>query len=407
MIGKRNMSLSRKSVVLFALILAASVLATSMVGAQDKGSPAKALRIGSLLSLSDWYSVFDGVENRYLTAAAKMINERGGITVQGQRYNIELVVEDGKSTMDGVTAAATKLAFDDKVKFVVGPSAYFNAAVSPVFEPNKVLHVLGYYTAQPGEMDANTPYAFLGYNASIGNSLMAVKALRKEYPNVKKIVIATPDDGTVPYIIPKVKAMAESAGLTVVGDTIKFPNQMEDFSPISVRINSVKDAEGVLIVHGAPPAFGLIIKGLRSLGNKKPISINGNTSIEELVAVAGKDAVNGVVSVCFTPGNKSNPPLFKELYQKAGNKPPVGVNTSEDLWVLTRMIQAANSLDPTVVKAKWESTNTVDTLFGKGIVSGDQTYGVKHHAVSHPMSYEGLINGKTIYGDWLELGRMP
>ena len=231
--GKRSF-LSVWSVSLF-LVAALVVSMPFSSFAQQKGGAAKTLKIGYVLSLSDWYSVFDTVEDRYINACAKMINDKGGVTVQGQRYNIELVGEDGKSTMDGATAAATKLVYDHKVKFVIGATAFFNAAVAPVFEPNKVLHVLGYYSAQPGELDNTTPFGFLGYNASIGNTLTAVKAMKKEFPNVKKLVIVTPDDGAIPYLMPKVKKILEANGFTPVGDIIGFPNQMEDFSPIAAK----------------------------------------------------------------------------------------------------------------------------------------------------------------------------
>jgi hypothetical protein len=51
----------------------------------------------------------DAVEEKNLKIVEQMLNERGGITVQGQKYNIQLVGEDGNSTLDGVSAAATKL----------------------------------------------------------------------------------------------------------------------------------------------------------------------------------------------------------------------------------------------------------------------------------------------------------
>ena len=55
-----------------------------------------------------------------------------------------------------------------------------------------------------------------------------------------------------------------------------------------------------------------------------------------------------------SPHAKSNPPVLDKLFDKAGKKMPVLVFTANGLWALTRVIQAANSLDPAVVKAKWE-----------------------------------------------------
>ena len=40
--------------------------------------------------------------------------------------------------MDGVTAAANRLVFDKKVKFILGPLAFFAPASATVIEPAKV-----------------------------------------------------------------------------------------------------------------------------------------------------------------------------------------------------------------------------------------------------------------------------
>ena len=125
--------------------------------------------------------------------------------------------------MEGVTAAATKLVFDDKVKFVIGPTAFFGPAATPVLEPNKIFHIAGYAICQPNEMDASTPYTFLPYNAIIGNTIACIKAMKKEYPKAKRIAVATPDDGAIPYLMPKTKKLFESNGLIMAGQPVAFP----------------------------------------------------------------------------------------------------------------------------------------------------------------------------------------
>ena len=211
-------------------------------GAAQTTSQAKTLKIGYLLCLTGWYSVFDRAEERDLKIVAQMINEKGGLTIKGEKYNIELVGEDGKSTLDGVTAAANRLAYDHKVKLVIGLGGPFNKGASPVFERNKILHVAGYITHQPGEIDSSTPYGFLGSNGPIAIAVVGIQAMKKEYPNLKKVAIVTPDDGAIPYLIPKIKKMLELNGYTVVGDTVGYPNEMEDFSPIAAKLNAIEDA---------------------------------------------------------------------------------------------------------------------------------------------------------------------
>lgn len=391
-------------IVCIAVVLALTVLLPVRGLAQ---SPAKTLKIGYLLCLSGWYSVFDAVEEGHVKAVAQMINDRGGLTIQGQKYNIELVGEDGKSTLDGIAAGATKLVFDDKVKFVIGPTGFFSQGSSPVFEQNKVIHVSGYVSNQPWEVDRNTPYGFVGFDASIGTSIASWKVAKKEFPNVKTFAIATPDDGAVPYLVPIIKKMLPSYGYTVVGDVIPYPNEMEDFSPIAAKLNAIKGADAFFILNGAPVHHGNIAKGLRALGNNKPIILQSLAPAEVVLSIAGVAASNNITCMGLTPHAKGNPPLLDEAFDKNGKKMPMFLFNPNGLWVLAKVIQAANSLDPAVVKAKWESMDKVDCLFGTCEFGGEKTYGLKGHAISHPLPYQKLVDGKVIYGGWVNVERIP
>jgi branched-chain amino acid transport system substrate-binding protein len=399
-------ALSTLGVVVIAGVLFLPALGRS----QQKGGAAKTFRIGYVLSVSGWFSVFDSAEEQNLRVVGQIINDRGGITIKGQKYAIELVGEDGKSTMDGTAAAATKLVFDHKVKFVAGPMGFFAPASSPVFEQNKVLHVSGFNTLQPGDMDKNTPYGFLGFNASVGSSMASMKVIKKEWPKTKKVGVLMADDGSIPYMLPKIKKYLSDEGFTMAGEPVPFPNEMEDFSPIAAKLNAIKDADAYFMFLGSPVAVGLVAKGLRALGNDKPFVHQGAPHVREIMAICGKDAADNIVSFGPTPHAKGNPPLLDEVYDrsvKIRDLPSWYVLTPNGLWVMVKVIQAANSLDPTVVKAKWESMDKVDCLYGTCTFGGDETYGLKHHAVSHPMSYSKLVKGQVVYGGWVDPGPIP
>ena len=52
------------------------------------------------------------------------------------------VIEEIKMTPDGTTAAATKLVFDDKVSYIIGPPIPpYKAALSAITEPDKVSRI--------------------------------------------------------------------------------------------------------------------------------------------------------------------------------------------------------------------------------------------------------------------------
>ena len=391
-------------------LAAATFVLPSIGAAQQKAAPAKTFKIGYVLCANGWFRVMDGVEEKNLKIVEKMLNERGGITVQGQKYNIELVGEDGNSTLDGVTAAATKLVYDHKIKFVVGPQGFFTTASGPVFEQNKVIHVSGFNTCQPGELDASTPYGFLGFNGSVGATIATLKVIKKEYPKARKIAFVTADDGSIPYLMPRVKKLLPQFGFAMSGDTIAFPNEMEDFSPIAAKVNALKDADAVFVLNGSPVAVGLIAKNLRSLGNNTPIVHSGVPSCQTIMDISGKEAANDIISMSITPHAKGNPPLLDEIYDRSKSTEPnpnFYALVPNSLWILTRVIQAANSFDPDVVKAKWETMDKVECLYGTCTFGGDATYGLKHHAVGHPQAYQKLVKGKVVYGGWIDVGRIP
>jgi ABC-type branched-subunit amino acid transport system substrate-binding protein len=102
----------------------------------------KTLQIGANMSLLGWFSGGDMLQMQGLELARDMINERGGIDIKGQKYLIELVVEDNKSAGDGTAAACTKLIHDQNIKFMVGASAFMAAAAAPICEPARVLRSL-------------------------------------------------------------------------------------------------------------------------------------------------------------------------------------------------------------------------------------------------------------------------
>lgn len=372
----------------------------------------KTLQIGQLVALTGWFAeAYDIRSARETAMMAEIINDKGGITINGQRYNIEIVNEDIKSTLDGTATAANRLVYDKQVKFVVGPMGFFSDASSPVFEENKVLHVSTWVTAKPGELDETTPYGFLGHNSCLGCAQGALRAIKKEFPTVRTLLLGAPDDGAPPYFIPKVKRLIElEGGFEVVGETVLWPNEMLDFTPISAKVNSIEGADAMLQINGPEFQIAGITKGLRELGNYMPWIKFAPEYCGEIMDIAGKPASTNIMTAGYTPGAPGNPPLMDELYNRlAVRYGPGKLNlfNPNSLYVLVNVIEAAQSLDPTVVKAKWESMDTVDTLYGEAVICGDEMYGIKHHAIIHPLPIQKLMDGEIVFGGWIDVPPLP
>jgi branched-chain amino acid transport system substrate-binding protein len=374
-------------------------------------SEERTLRIGMPLSVTGFFSVREVPDMNQTKFAADIINEQGGITVNGKKYRVELILEDCKSTMDGVTASLNKLVYDKKIRFVIGPTAFFAAAAGPVCDPNKVLRVITWCVNTPAEVDSSTPYAFLGGNGSVLTSVAATKFLKKNFPNVRKVAIVTPDDGAVPYVTPIAKKLLAAQGISVVGDVIAYPNEMQDFSPIAAKLNAIKEADAIFMQNGLVPHMGGIIKGLRELGNNKPYAGSLPARIGQVTNIAGVNAMKDVFSIAYTPNDPDMPPVAKEIIKRVVDKYGPGYQLEMSgpncLWILKEVIEAAQSLDPTVVKEKWESMDEVDTIFGPAKICGDETFGIKHHVVASPQPIQMLKDGSEVSAGWIDLGVIP
>lgn len=389
--------------VLILLVVGVVLLGTATTDA-NAASQAKKLRIGMIACLTGFFAVHDVPDAEEVQFAAQMINERGGIKVKGERYDIEIVVEDGKSTLDGITAAANRLVFDKGVKLIIGPAGFFAGASSPVTTPNKVLNIISYCTNQPGEMDKNTPYTFMAFNGSAGSFFTAVDYIKKNYPNVKKVAVLIPDDGSPPYLGPIYKKALAEAGLTWVGDLVTHPNEIQDFSPVAAKVNGIKDWDCLIIGNAIPQTAAPLIKGLRELGNKKLIMLASINPMHAIVQIAGPEATKNLIVNGIIPNDPSNPPLMNELSKrvvaKHGPDATMYVQGANSLWVLKQVIEKAQSIDATKIKTTWESMDTAETFFGPGKMCGDQTHGIKHHLVTHPSPFEILKDGKVVSGGW-------
>lgn len=384
---------------------ASEIAPTTSETATETATETKILKIGVLAGLTGWISGFDTLNYSEAQMAAAMINERGGITVDGQKYNLELVVEDYKGTMDGVTAATSKLIYDHKVKFIVGPTAYFSSATTQLCEQEKILRVIGYCTLQPGELDETTQYAFLGSDANIEHGMAGVRYLAENYPDVKTVTLTCPDDGAIAGIEGPVKKMLEEAGMTVVGDTIGYSNEIVDYAPICAKI-AARDADAVMQLNGVVAQCGNLLKGVRDLGYDGVYACAVAVSCADVLTIAGEEASTDFFSLGSDANTPDQDPLLvefsKRLQDKYGTDRTILLQYANGVWELAQVIEKAQSLDPTVVRDVWEKMDTIETLYGTGNMGGLETYGI-NHVVAHALPIMTLNEGQIGYGGWVDI----
>jgi branched-chain amino acid transport system substrate-binding protein len=366
---------------------------------------AKVIKIGGLFCLTGFGSTAEAYINQGAKLAEQWCNERGGITINGEKYKVKLISEDMKGTADGAAAAANKLLYDDKVKFVVGTVVPFMVqAAGTVLEPAKVIRVALYNCGMPAEYGPKTPYMFVGQDATIEGIDPALKYLKEAYPNVKSVSYVIPDDGSVPYLSPVFKKKAKALGYKVASIE-KWAMNTQDFTPVVMKILSAKP-DAIAFANGWPQASGGMLKIAREMGFKGPMFGCNYDDGYQILQIAGKEASTDFFIHSLMFDSPDMTPLIKMIAKRGkeqfGEAYVTTVWGFQGMYVLFQAIEKAQSLDPTVVKKTWEQMKSIDTVYGPGRMGGLKTYGI-NHTVCHPCPIQALQNGQVKWVKWVDV----
>jgi branched-chain amino acid transport system substrate-binding protein len=390
------------------LILILSMVAISCSSQSTSTEGAKTLTIGEIEPLTGMFGDIFKYVPQGEQLAKEYINNKGGITVNGQKYVLDIITLDGKDSPDGATAAANELVYDKKVKFIAGTGpAFMVPAIDAVAEPNGVLYTAVYQNGQKVEMGPKYPLKFVGSNCSFSGQLASMNYLKQKFPNVKTIAFILINDGQIADNDPVVRATATKLGLSIVGDTVGFTPDTQDFTPIAQKAVGL-NTDAIMIGNAISPWFGLSIKAIRGLGYTKPIfSCCDAIVLPDVAAIAGPDAEGFFgLSLPSDPNVPNLPQIAKDVTKMATDKGwtmnSMHVQGFSAVYSLVQAIENAKSLDPKTVASKWESMDKIDTIFGQGKMGGKQTYGVNHN-VYYQTPVSVVKNGKVEFGGWISL----
>jgi len=397
-------------VLIMGIILScASPATTPQSPVQPQGQPseeeAKVLDIGVLAALTGFGSEAMKINAHGSEVARDWINENGGIDVKGQKYKINLIIEDNKCTADGAVAAANKLVYDKNVKFVIGGvMPHVLIAEATVTEPNKVLRVAVYNNTSDDINATTTPYTFIAHNGTIGGVNSSLAYIADYRPEVKTVVTVS-DELTKTTSAPMFMKKAQENGLKAIEPVITWNQQMIDYAPLVTKAVSY-NPDSIALINGWPGLQGGILKIARESGHDNLMFCCNYHDIEDIVEVAGKSASTNFVTQGVAPNDPEMPPLMREVLNRLQSEyghsrifyAEMGFG---GVWCLAQAIEAAQSLDPEVVKDTWEKMDTMKTLYGTALMGGQQTFGMRHQVCS-PMRITGLDNGKIVPLAWID-----
>ena len=380
--------------VVSCLLLMVTLFLFSSSFMKEAAAQAKTFKFGLISSMTG--PMAPAFKN--ITDAAKpaedLMNKRGGITVEGEKYLIKLVPEDDQSSPPGAVAAINKM-IQDGIKFVYAPQATFcNIALAPAAEEAKILRIKGLGVGKE-EVGPSFRYSFYA-SAQLYNVPICYDYLQKNYPKARRIAIISPDDPGAKTIRELTEKEIQKRGLEVVFQEA-FKIGSEDFYPILTKAMEKKPDAIDMVISIAPWSAGVINQS-RELGFTGPIfaTIFADTNIlrgmlNPKYAYDVFHAVPDVLSPKMTQFVKD----YRVLVEPQ-TKTPLNIDNVlllEGLYPLLQGIEKAQSFDTDKVVATLEKMTSIDTPYGRGRMSGQDLFGI-NHVIVRPFTLSRIMKDK-------------
>ncbi len=364
---------------------------------------AKVLKIGVVYGLTGPGSQTEIMQRDVTQLCADWINEKGGVTVKGEKYQIQLAVEDEKRSASGGIDAVTKLIFDEKVKFIVGGDIpNINHAMASVCEKNKVL----YTTSLTDIVTPAESYTFAGHYGFASPVPGVYQALLKKYPTVKSVGFIMEDETGARAVQAMSQDVAQKMGLTTKEPQV-HPWEATEYMPQWTRMMMDKpDAvdNGVKM----PDNTANCIKQGRQLGYTGPMFAAMPGDPDLFVRMIGnKEYATDFVYPSISAYMPEAPPMVKEILKRweAKYKTPMDADAPQAwdaLWFVVQGIEKAQSLDPTDVKNELQKEGTtVESDRGTAKMGGAKVFGVNNMAFG-PCPIIRLMNGQAEFIMWFD-----
>lgn len=353
----------------------------------------KELKIGAVLPLSGpaapW-GVFikNGIEMR--------IDELGKtLKIKNDSFTIKMVYEDdgGGSPIKAKTATE-KLAFKDKVKYLVGPLFAGEMRVMlPILKDAKIITLA--YTMYPKRYESPYTFGFIpGFEYTIP---LYVKVIKENYPEVQKWAFVQPNDETGHINAPNYEKGCKAVGIDYI--TELYERGTQDFYPLLTRLLARKP--DVLSGPWSDGEAGMIIKQAREMGYKGLIYDINPHSPASIIKIAGEKNAEGFMFPSIPKEGPLSPEGIKDFEKKYSDK----YNTTAGLEIALLAYDSVAMLFAAMEKSQnIEVDNVLKSLEGmiyqgvqgKNRFGGSKIYGVSHQIVKPEILSQ--IQGQKVVG---------
>jgi branched-chain amino acid transport system substrate-binding protein len=237
--------MSMNRIVLCSSVAIVFALSASFAIAQTKPNT---IKLGASVQLSGSLANTGRYYRDAYELAVSTINDKGGVTVGGQKYKLTLDILDNQSDANLSVRQYVQLVARDKVNFLLGPFASnFALDDSSVAEKYQIPMVQG--------GGASTQIYSRGYKYIFGTLPPAddyfastIEMLDKLDPKVKTVALLAADDSFDVSVAKGTRELLTKAGIKIVVDQ-KYQENASDFSSILTEVKAAQPDAVFLASH--------------------------------------------------------------------------------------------------------------------------------------------------------------
>jgi branched-chain amino acid transport system substrate-binding protein len=349
---------------------------------------ADTIKIGVVAPLTGGGAPWGTAAAEAMRLAAEDYNSKGGMTIGGKTYQIQVIAYDDQYKAADAVAAYDRLRDKDGVKILELQTSPAAVANKQAVEDDQIAAICA--CASPNAVTKDTKY-MTRMNSTPDDYLPGMIKWLADNLKQRRLVLVNPNDEVGQPFVKQLLPFYKQYGFSVL-DTQFYDRDTKDFNPLITRI--LGDSPDVIDLGSTPPAItGLVVRQIRDQGYKGLIIKTAAPSPYEIIASAGKEAAEGMIVNLFA--DQSNPG-WKDIsarYQKAVGQVPneMLVPMYDGSKALLRAVELSGDPNDTAkIVAAFDKALPMTSVQGDEMVMGGQnTIGVNREIIS--TEYIGVI----------------
>ena len=335
------------------------ILSGILVSAMSLGLGAQTVKIGWFGPETGDSALWGQAELATVKMMAEDYNAKGGITVGGKKYKVEIVAYDDKGDSVEAVNVVKRLIYQDKVVAIVGAQGSGEAIpVAPLVNEAKVPLVAS--TATNPKVTVNddgsvNAFMFRACFTDPYQGKVAAYFASQKMKKQKAAILMTIDDPYSTGLSQYFKESFEKLGGKVVAE-VSYTSGEKDFRAPLTKVKAAKP--DIIFIPAYYNDVALAAKQARELGIKQILLGGDGWPSENLVSLAGK-ALEGCMFINHLDmDGPEAKPMRDEYKKKYGKNAELNSYMVYDaLSMVVDAMQRAKSVEPVAIQKALTTTN--------------------------------------------------